>query len=372
MSMFHPAELAICGYSGSGKTTLIRRLLERFTPTYRVGYAKHSSHAFQMDHDGKDTAIARAAGAARAFIAGEFECAMTAAGDPDFIQRRTLFDNCEFVLVEGWKSSPLPRLMMLDADAAITRDLAPPKAGPILAWVGASSSRPAELPGDALYLQRDNIEELGALVLRHMMAPLARTPIHGLVLAGGRSTRMGRDKATLNYHGQSQLAHAVSLVKPFCPHVWVSCRADQAMEPHLAPFPQIHDSVLDCGPTGGILSAMRAHPDAAWLVLACDLPYLAAPILQHLLAERRPLRVATAFRSAHDGLPEPLCALYEPRARARLFQFIAQGYECPRKMLINSLVHLLDLPEPRALDNINHPDEFEAARRDLGRPAEPA
>lgn len=372
MSMFHPAELAVCGYSGSGKTTLIRRLLERFTPAYRVGYAKHSSHAFQMDREGKDTAVARAAGAARAFIAGEHECAMTAAGDPEFIQRRTLFDDCEFVLVEGWKSSPLPRLVMLDADAAILREPAPAKAGPVLAWVGAPAARPAALPPDAPYLQRDDIEGLAARVLGHLREPLARTPVHGLVLAGGRSTRMGLDKATLNYHGQDQLSHAVGLVRSFCPQVWVSCRADQAAEPHLAPFPRIHDSVLDCGPTGGILSAMRAHPEAAWLVLACDLPYLGPPILQHLLAERRPFQVATAYRSAHDGLPEPLCALYEPRARARLFQFLGQGYECPRKMLINSLVHLLDLPDPRALDNINHPGEYEAARRDLGKPPEPA
>ena len=59
MSMFHPFEIAICGYSGSGKTTLATRLIEYFATNYRVGYIKHSGHDFAMDRTGKDTDLRR-------------------------------------------------------------------------------------------------------------------------------------------------------------------------------------------------------------------------------------------------------------------------------------------------------------------------
>ncbi|MDA0990890.1 MAG: molybdopterin-guanine dinucleotide biosynthesis protein MobA, partial [Verrucomicrobia bacterium] len=80
-----------------------------------------------------------------------------------------------------------------------------------------------------------------------------------------------------------------------------------------------------------------------------------------LLQQRNPLKVATAYTSAHDGLPEPLCAIYEPHARSRLLQFMAVGYHCPRKVLTNSNVALLELEDARALDNVNHPAEYAAA-----------
>jgi molybdenum cofactor guanylyltransferase len=55
-------------------------------------------------------------------------------------------------------------------------------------------------------------------------------------------------------------------------------------------------------------------------VLACDLPFLTDAALAQLLEERDPTALATAYRSAHDGLPEPLCAIWEPAAAAALAQ----------------------------------------------------
>ena len=107
---------------------------------------------------------------------------------------------------------------------------------------------------------------------------------------------------------------------------------------------------------------MEAHPEAAWLVAACDLPFLDAPTLAALVGGRDRLRIATAYRSAHDGLPEPLCAVWEPRARQRLLQAAGLGMACPRRVLRESRPRLLDLADPRALDNANTPAEYEAAR----------
>ena len=186
-------------------------------------------------------------------------------------------------------------------------------------------------------------------------------PVHGLVLAGGRSSRMQRDKATLSYHGRTQLEWGVGLLRAHLPRVFVSVRADQLDDPARARFDCIADTLADAGPIAGIAAAQARHPEAAWLVLACDLPFLDAATLGFLLAHRDPRRQATAFRSSHDSLPEPLCAVYEPASAPAIASYIAGARICPRKFLRNADVLLLDEPNPRALDNINTPDEYGAA-----------
>ena len=108
-------------------------------------------------------------------------------------------------------------------------------------------------------------------------------------------------------------------------------------------------------------AAFASSADVAWLVIACDLPFLDAQTLDTLLLARDPGFDATAFRSSHDGLPEPLCAIYEPSARKAIAAQIAAGRNCPRKFLINAHTQLLDQPNPRALDNVNTVDEYERA-----------
>lgn len=191
---------------------------------------------------------------------------------------------------------------------------------------------------------------------------ITATPsIYALVLAGGRSTRMQRDKATLTYHGRTQVEWAVSLLQPCAQRVFVSVRPDQTMDPVRARFEQIVDTRDNLGPIAGIIAAQAKHPDVAWLVVACDLPFLDKSTLEHLIAARQPHRFATACKSSHNGLPEPLCAIYEPASREPILAYVATGKDCPRKFLINSDVHLIDGPNPRALDNVNTPDEYGSA-----------
>lgn len=193
----------------------------------------------------------------------------------------------------------------------------------------------------------------------------AAAPLAALVLAGGRSTRMQRDKAALEYGGESQLARAFRLLRAVVPEAYVSVRTEQVADPARAGYPQIVDALPDVGPVAGILAALSAVPARAWLVVAVDLPLLDAPTLERLVAQRDPAALATAYRSAHDGLPEPLCAIWEPASRAPLEAFVAGGRSCPRKFLITHGATLLELESGAALDNVNTPDEYAAARRRL-------
>jgi molybdenum cofactor guanylyltransferase len=185
--------------------------------------------------------------------------------------------------------------------------------------------------------------------------------VYGLILAGGSSSRMRRDKATLAYNGKSQLDRAFELAGRHLPQVFVSVRASQTADPTRAQHPMIVDSVPGEGPIVGIRSALAAHPHAAWLVLACDLPFLSDTSLAQLLNERDAAGLATAYRSTYDGLPEPLCAIWEPRAAAALASYQEAGGRCPRKFLIQQAARLLEPLDRRALDNINTPEEYAEA-----------
>ena len=191
---------------------------------------------------------------------------------------------------------------------------------------------------------------------------ISAPPLYGLVLAGGRSTRMQRDKATIEYRpGETQIDTAMKLLSGRVAQAFLSVRGDQREDPVRARFEQILDRGGVEGPIAGISAAFAAHPGSAWLVLACDLPFLDAATLDTLLGARAPDLDATAFRSSHDGLPEPLCAIYEPRAGAGIAAHIASGRNCPRKFLLNANVRLIDQPNARALDNVNTMDEYSSA-----------
>jgi molybdopterin-guanine dinucleotide biosynthesis protein A len=191
-----------------------------------------------------------------------------------------------------------------------------------------------------------------------------RPPLYGLLLSGGASQRMRQDKAALPYRGEPQLLRAWRLLERVTERSFLSVRDDQRDDPLRAGLPQIVDSYDPIGPAAGILSAQDRFPEAAWLVVACDLPLLDEHTLQQLVDARDVLVDATTFTSRHDGLPEPLCAIWEPSSHALLKQRYDDGSYCPRKALIQS--RIAQLPAPgEALDNVNTPEEREEMQHRL-------
>ena len=187
---------------------------------------------------------------------------------------------------------------------------------------------------------------------------MADRPVYGLVLAGGKSRRMGQDKALLDHNGQSQLAYVAGVLDACVERVFVSTRADQAAEEERAQYEQIVDRYDEIGPVAGILSALEEKPDVDWLVVACDLPNISEQTIRYLLEHREGGQAFTAFTSSHDGLPEPLCAIYRAGCENIVHRFVDEGMNCPRKILIRSETRLLDQPNPEALNNVNTPDDL--------------
>lgn len=377
----YPPLLAFCGFSGSGKTTLLSRLVQLLAASgSRVGYLKHDAHGFDMDRPGKDTHRLRQSGARSVLIHHASQTALLHAHGPRWGEFESAFADCHVLLVEGHKGLPLPKMVLLDSAGEMLQALQAEPLSNIEAIVGPAPAAPAALPAalQALpYFQRDDLAAIEAFVRGYFARQLQR-PRYALLLAGGYSTRMGRDKALLNYHGQPQLLHLQALLQPHCQQSFVSCRPQQWQDwqevlgpESLASLNPLYDRFLDFGPFSGLLTALQHQRQADWLVVACDLPRLSEAVLQQLIqahssetvALRPPL--ATAFSSAHDGLPEPLCTLYTPAMYPRLLQFLGQGYTCPRKVLLNTPVQLLPLPAGMtdALDNANHPEDFERYRQ---------
>ncbi len=187
--------------------------------------------------------------------------------------------------------------------------------------------------------------------------------LHGLVLAGGRSRRLGTDKAALQVDGQSLLARTVDLLSTVVDEVFVSAHPAQRDDPLRHTWRVLHDRHAGLGPAAGLLAAWVHDPAAAWLVLACDMPGLDRATLDRLCRARDVSRAATALRNPADGLPEPLCAIWEPATLARLAAELAAGRVPGPRALLRALdTHLLDAPSRAATNSINTPADLAALR----------
>ncbi|MFP4643688.1 MAG: NTP transferase domain-containing protein [Spirochaetales bacterium] len=219
--------------------------------------------------------------------------------------------------------------------------------------------------------------------------------VHGLVLAGGKSTRMGRDKAAIEFTpGTSQARRAAELLSQVCDSVYLSARAEQPLPEDTKHVPVIPDLYDGFGPLAGILSAFAHDPRAAWFVVGCDMPLLESGDVRELFRRRNPYRLATCFATPADSpqghtpaqgdrsedgsssagshprapdaspelLPEPLCAVYEPKARTRMFTFLAEGVTCPRWMLRNGGADYILPSRPQAVYNANDAGDLARAK----------
>lgn len=177
---------------------------------------------------------------------------------------------------------------------------------------------------------------------------------------GGQSSRMGTDKSALDYHGKPQVEYLLDLLQAKLPKAFVSVRKGQSVA-----FTDqvIEDSLETRGPINGIISAMRAHPDKSWVVLAVDLPFVTEQTIDQLIENRNQSALGTSLATRESGLPEPLIAIWESQARQVLENFhIEQDMRCPRKFMMNHETHLVHPHNDRELYNANNLDEYEFAK----------
>ena len=201
-----------------------------------------------------------------------------------------------------------------------------------------------------------------AKIARHMENLIKEkiAPVRGLVLAGGQSLRMGKDKGTLNFYGKSQRNVAIEMLERNNMKTYLSVRADQQVETEN----KITDAFYGLGPYGAICSAFQYNPNTAWFVLATDLPFVNDALIQELLKRRNPSKIATTVKGKDNEFPEPLITIWEPKSYQVLLQYLSQGYSCPRKVLINSDVEIVEV-DNALIRNVNTPEDYQAAKKEI-------
>jgi len=362
--IYHPFEISISGYSNSGKTTLITRLIQNLSTEYDIGYIKHGVHKFVIDHKGKDTQRAWSSGASRLSISDSQHTAYIHKEPPTQIEMQNAFIDCDFVFLEGFKSMHVNKLVIIDDNKEILDSISRGEIGHVIGFAGQEKTV-TDLPVNAPYFHRDDVSGISLFLKQHISTIAKKTPLLGLVLTGGYSSRMETDKALLEYHGKPQARVIYDLLSKVCKRVYISSRKDQWQDGLLNKLQQIHDVFLGLGPLSGILSAMHTNPDAAWLVVACDLPFVNSSTIKALLKNRNPLKMATCFKNVHKKFPEPLCTIYEPKMRLRFLEYLGSGPVSPREILRNSPVIMLDQMGKRTLENVNSNEEYEKAKSEL-------
>ena len=179
----------------------------------------------------------------------------------------------------------------------------------------------------------------------------------GLILAGGKSSRFGSDKALAVYQGKSFLEHAVSLLRSAGLKPIIVTR--RGVDYSFLDCTVIYDQLPEKGPLGGIYTAMTVFKNTSFLILTCDMPALTPEALSGLLDAHESTAQITLY-SLTNGSSQPFPAIYEPSLLRTIKQKILRG-----ELSMHSL--LGSTPAPKIVEwkgdagvfcNVNHREDI--------------
>jgi molybdopterin-guanine dinucleotide biosynthesis protein A len=191
------------------------------------------------------------------------------------------------------------------------------------------------------------------------------TNVYGLVICGGQSTRMSRDKSLLDYHGRPQRYYLYEQLQPFCKQVFLSCNEQQAADipegyHFIADAPQYHNT----GPMAALLSAFDRHPDKTFIVLACDYPFFTSDEITQLANAAGQAISCAAFCHEENNIYEPLLAIYQPAMHTLLQKAFAGGQYSLQRVLKEADALKLFPRKKQCLQSVDTPEGYEAAVRE--------
>ncbi len=200
---------------------------------------------------------------------------------------------------------------------------------------------------------------------------VSRAP-YAAVLIGGKSSRMGFPKSLLRAGGEFVLERIVAAAGEVSREVVLVGEAPLPAG-ELSALRRIPDAPGVEGPLGGLLAALRWRPRARWIALSCDAPFLSADALRWLIAQTEPGAIAVLPHLDSPETPEPLIALYTPKARSVFEQAARTGERSLRRIMAGEKFQSPRVPKHlrRAFANVNTPEEWRAALNGAVRPGSP-
>lgn len=193
--------------------------------------------------------------------------------------------------------------------------------------------------------------------------------VAGIVLAGGRSTRMGRDKAAIEIAGSSLLQRTALRLAAAVDEVVVVGRSGQQLPALDVPVPVliVRDRYPNTGPLGGIATGMQASEAAAFVAVACDMPLLEGELVRRLVALREEADAVVPV--GPDGRDQPLCAVYGRTCLPAIERCLHEGSFRVTSFYSRCRVRRVHVDDPLPFSNVNTPDDLASIGELLGREA---
>jgi len=185
--------------------------------------------------------------------------------------------------------------------------------------------------------------------------------ITGIILAGGKSSRMGTDKGMLVLNGKKIIEYVIAALTPNVSEVIIISNNENY---NYLGYKVYKDIVKECGPMGGIFTGLEKSITENNIIVSCDIPNISSTMIAYIISNSRE---KDALIPVHDGQPEPLCAFYKKLTAKDFKQFLNSG----NYKMLDALKHLktsyLDVVNAQGFSedifsNINTPDEFEAQK----------
>ncbi len=180
----------------------------------------------------------------------------------------------------------------------------------------------------------------------------------GVVISGGKSSRMGTDKSLLLWNNKPFYLHAAEILAPFCSEIYVSCNVSQSNNYIL---PVITDKYGSYGPISGVLSSMHALSGHSIITLPCDMPELSEGIINVMISSNKE-RLDGVFLKDDNNQLESMLAIYNPSIYSKLLAWYDSGKYSLKKFIEScdnisyltlDMHTLINLNTPTELDNFN-------------------
>lgn len=191
-------------------------------------------------------------------------------------------------------------------------------------------------------------------------------PTYGLVVCGGQSSRMGTDKSLLNYHGKPQRYHLYEMLEPLCEKVFISC--NKLQKPSI---PESYPTIVDApayegiGPMAALLTAMETYPQANFLVVGCDYPFITTAELKQLLKVKLETIIYACFSNKSGNFFEPLLSNYHCDIISYLQSKFKQNNYSVQAVLKECTGHIIVPENQMSISSIDTIEAYENAINQL-------
>lgn len=184
---------------------------------------------------------------------------------------------------------------------------------------------------------------------------IPRKHITGIILAGGKSKRMGRDKGFMLYNGKPFIQHSIDALEPIVSEIII---VSNNAEYDVFQKKRVTDIITDAGPLAGLYSGLQHSKTENNLVLSCDIPLINTEVLEELISHSD--TNADIVQAQSQDRKMPLIALYKKKCKELCFSLLEQGEKRLRVLVAQSNTKTIILNKTLEVytKNINTPIEF--------------